>query len=235
MKKNMLVIAPVMPQQSEIELFARTLAFLESDYSMSFLDPLSIIDIKQGNTAYYLAWQHYLASVLHVYDAFIGFSFGGVILQQCFPLFENKHTPLILFSTPTRADDALNQKLGKVIDLCEKNKVEEGLDQLYKEVYYPNPSLCFDWINLNHADAATRLITGLKRVLNTDSSDILKSTTVNHLHLIGEHSNLVNAHNVIAPKTGRLITVPGAGMRVLQDNLLFCKEVMMDVLCCEHE
>ncbi len=237
MSKTILVIAPVMPQQSEIELFASTLAFLKPDFNMDFLDPLPIIDINLENKAYYLAWQHYLAAVLNQYDAFIGFSFGGVILQQCFPLFENKHIPIILFSTPTRADDALKQKLGKVIELCEKNQVKEALDKLYKEVHYPHqqPILCCDWNNINPADAGVRLITGLKRVLNTDSSHVVKTATVNHLHLIGERSNLVNTQNVTPPQTGRLITVPGAGMRVLQDNLLFCKQVIMDELCCEHE
>ena len=230
MKKNMLVIAPVMPQRSEIELFASTLAFLEPYYNIDFLDPLLMIDICLENKAYYSAWQHYLTRVLNQYHAFMGFSFGGVILQQCFPLFEHQPHSIILFSTPTCADAVLKQKLRNVIGLCENNQVEQALDVLYKHVYSPNQQPAGFLDGLNQSEAAERLVTGLKRVLNTDSSHLVETTMVNHLHLIGEYSDLVNAQNVLAPKAGQLISVPSAGMRVLQDNLLFCKQILMDEL-----
>ena len=235
MKKNILAIAPIMPKQSEIELFSSTLAFLKPHCEIDFIDPLVIIDINVENRPYYLAWQQYLADQLQKYEGFIGFSFGGVILQQCFPLFENKHIPMVLFSTPTFADNALKNKLGEVIHLCENNQVEQALDVLYTDVYYPNNHPFSGWDDINLVESSERLIKGLKRVLDTDSRHLLKTTTVNHIHLIGARSDLVNTQNVIPPKSGQLMIVPNAGMRVLQDNAVFCKQVIMDELRCENE
>ncbi len=134
----------------------------------------------------------------------------------------------VLFSTPTFADSSLNQKLGTVINLLKKNQVDQALSALYSDVFYPHQQPSCDWATLDQAEAAKRLIGGLTRVLNTDSSNLVKTTPVNHLHLIGECSNLINIQNVLSPKTGWLLPVPGAGMRVLQDNLSFCKKIIME-------
>ena len=231
-KKTILVIAPVVPQPSDISHIASSLAFLEPYCHLDFIDPLSVIDENLGNDAYYLSWQSQLSSYLEYYEAFIGFSFGGVILQQCFPVFENKSLPIVLFSTPTFIDCALNQKLSMVIDLLKKSRVEEALSLLYSNVFYPYQLPSFYWDTLDKAEAARRLVVGLTRVLNTDSSSLVQSTTVDHLHLIGECSNLINSYNVLSPQSGMLVTVPGASMRVLQDNLSFCKKTMMERLGC---
>jgi hypothetical protein len=232
-RKSILAIAPIVPDQSEITRLERTLAFLEPYYRIDFLDPLSAVDIHLEKAAYYHAWQEKVALYLERYDAFVGFSFGGVILQQCFPLFESKQIPIVLFSTPTFVDSALHQKLGVVIELLKKNQVERALSALYHDVFYPHQQPVHDWAMLDQAHAAERLIGGFTRILNTDSSYLIKTTTVNHLHLIGERSNLINTHNVRPAQTGVLLTVPGAGMRVLQDNLNFCKKVIMEALLCE--
>ena len=229
-KKNILVIAPIVPQPSDIASIASTLFFLEPYCHLDFLDPLSMVDTNQDNDAYYLAWQQQMLTYSERYDAFMGFSFGGVILQQCFSLFEQLHHPIVLFSTPTVADCALHQKLGRVIDLLKQNRVESALSALYGPVFYPGRQPRQDWSKLNNNEAAQRLIAGLTCVLSTDSSNIVKTTHVDHLHLIGECSNLINTQNVHPPKTGQLLRVPQAGMRVLQDNLSFCKKVLLEYL-----
>ena len=235
MKKNILVIAPIMPQRSEIESFANTLAFLLPHYNLNVIDPLEIIDISLKNHDYYLAWQHYLSHPHQPYDALIGFSFGGVILQQCFSLFEHQPIPIILFSTPSFADQTLIQTLQQVISLCENNQLEQALDVLYTAVYHPNPSRLQRLKTLNPTEAADRLINGLNRILATNATRLLKTNTVPHLHFIGEQSNLVNFQNVVAPNVGKLLRVPQAGMRVLEDNLLFCQPIMMNELGCGNE
>ncbi len=72
------------------------------------------------------------------YDIFFGFSFGGVILQQCFSLFEQFRKHIILFSTPTFANDALIKKLGEVISLSKEHRLNDALVSLYQHVFYPN-------------------------------------------------------------------------------------------------
>lgn len=231
-KKAILVIGPVSPEASEIESIAKTLGFLESDYHIDYVDSLSIM-APVANEAYYGLWEKYLASVLHRYEVFMGFSFGGVILQQCFALFEAVKKSIVLFSTPSFADESLSLKLGKVVQLCQANALDEALNQLYQDVFLSDASsLSFPIVDRNKA--AGRLIFGLNRVLHTDSRTLLKHSKVDHLHLTGERSQLVGQANVVAPKTGRLLVVPHAGMRVLQDNPAFCQSAISERLSRER-
>lgn len=231
-KKKILVIAPVTPQKSDIESIATTLAFLNKQFTLDFVDPLSLTE-NSSDTEYYSLWEQQLLKTISQYDIYFGFSFGGVILQQCFSLFAPFNKPILLFSTPTFADDTLKQKLGQVIELCNKNKLDEALQSLYQHVYYPNKMSPMLHQNIDQAEALNRMIFGLLKVLETDSTDKVTQSTVPHIHLIGELSHLVNKDNVLAPKSGRLITIPGAGMRVLQDNPTYCEQVILETLNCE--
>lgn len=232
-KKKILVLTPDTPDPSYIESVVSPLSFLENDYSIHPIDSLSIMD-DIPKTAYYRLWEQKLSAYLPHYDAFFGFSFGGVILQQCFSLFTDINKPIVLFSTPSFADSALTKKLEEVITLCKMNQVDQALHTLYQYVYYPNEIPLQSPHSLNHAIAATRVIYGLTRVLETDSTSILKTNTIKHLHLIGEGSHLVNKDNVIKPKTGTLLKVPEAGMRMLRDNPLYCQKALREALNSEH-
>lgn len=229
MKKKLLVIGPVTPQESDLKSIAATLSFLDETYTIDFIDSLSMMD-EMPDSHFYQFWHQKLCHYLPQYEGFLGFSFGGVILQQCLSLFETYKKPLILFSTPTFADATLNKKLGRVISLSRENKVEEALQLLYTDVFYPNTQPLKLHTDLNNDAAAKRLIFGLTKVLQTDSRAQLALSTVDHLHLIGESSHLVNQKNVIHPENGRLLIVPGAGMRVLQDNLPYCEDRIREVL-----
>lgn len=228
-KKKILVIGPVSAHAEDMASIANTLAFLNEGYAIDYLDSLSIMD-ELPNAAYYQLWEHKLASCINDYDAFFGFSFGGVIIQQCFSLFQPVNKPIILFSTPTFADSSLNQKLGLVVHLCQEDKLEEALQALYEPVFYPNPIPPLSSTNLNRNQAYKRLIFGLNRVLQTDSSTILQKNHVRHLHLIGEYSNLVNNNNVIAAQNSQLVVVPHSSMRVLQDNPTYCQKIILEAL-----
>ena len=232
--KKILVLAPVLPEPSDIESIAKSLSFLNKEYDIDFIDSLTIMQ-DVSNEEYYQLWENELQKRVINYDAFLGFSFGGVILQQCFSIFSTLNKPIILFSTPTRANDSLTQKLGNVLSLCKENKLNDALKILYDDVYYPDKAPTLSRENSNSDLAAKRLIFGLSRVLATDSTKIAQQSSVKHLHLIGEYSCLVNEHNVIAPKSGRLVIVPGASMRVLENNLPYCKKLIMETLISETE
>lgn len=228
-KKKILVIGPVSAHPEDMASIAKTLTFLTEDYAIDYLDSLSIME-ELPNAAYYKLWEQKLATCLNDYDAFFGFAFGGVVIQQCFSLFRSLKKPIILFSAPSFADGPLNQKLGLVVHLCEEDKLEEALQALYEPVFYPNPMPPQSTINLNRDQAYKRLIFGLNRVLQTDSRPILQTNQVPHLHLVGEYSNLVNNKNVIAAANGQLVTVPHSSMRVLQDNPTYCQKIILEVL-----
>lgn len=226
MKKKILILGPVLPDAAEIEEIAKTLSFLHNDYLIDFIDPLSIQE-EVTNEIYYRLWEQELSKHLNHYDAFFGFSFGGVILAQSIHLFTDLNKAIVLFSTPSFADKALAKKLGTVIQLCKEKKLIEALNFLYDSVFHPHKAPHQFSEVANEELASSRLIFGLQRVLATDSRSLLNETKVDHLHLIGECSDLVNQANVIAPKTGQLAVVPVSGMRMLQDNPSFCQELIL--------
>ncbi len=228
-KKKILVITPVQHYPSYFEPIINPLSFLEEEYAIHPIDSLAQME-DIPNKEYYHYWEQELSKYLPYYDAFFGFSFGGIILQQCFSLFANRNKPIVLFSTPTFADPTLTRKLGEVIALCKEGKMDEALSSLYKHVYYPNEIPPQETHSFDPVIAAKRMIFGLTRVLETDSTSVLKENQVNHLHLIGELSDLVNKDNVVAPQKGNLLSVPGAGMRMLRDNLPFCKKAILETL-----
>ncbi|QRN04639.1 hypothetical protein GH742_12590 [Legionella sp. MW5194] len=227
-KKRLFILAPVMPQSADITGMAESLSFLSPYYQLDWCDPLAEIDITLPNDTYYHHWQEKLPGLLPHYAGFIGFSFGGVILQQCLPLLLKKK--LILFSTPTFADTTLTEKLSRVIHLCQQHQLVAALESLYREVYFPNPLPVTKRDIGDTAQAEHRLITGLTKVLTTDSTKLITTSKANYLHFIGEQSHLVNHRNVLAPPHGQLLIVPGASMRVLQDNLPFCKKIILEKL-----
>lgn len=228
-KKKILVITPVQHYPSYIEPILKPLSFLDEEYSIHPIDSLAQME-DIPNKEYYHYWEQELTKYIPHYDAFFGFSFGGIILQQCFPLFANIHKPIVLFSTPTFADHSLAKKLGEVVALCKEGKMDEALSSLYKHVYYPNKIPFQETQPFDPVIAAKRMIFGLTRVLETDSTSVLKENPVSHLHLIGELSHLVNKNNVVAFQEGNLLSVPGAGMRMLRDNLPFCKKAILETL-----
>ncbi|HHS2946935.1 TPA: hypothetical protein ACTEL6_000113 [Legionella pneumophila] len=231
-KKRLLIIGPVSTQSSSPRHLSQNLSFLNPYYSIECLDPLVTLQ-ECPDEEYYRIWQNQLKPLIKIYDAFVGFSFGGVILQQCFSILSGKKKQIILFSTPTFADSILREKLETVISLCSQNKLEEGLSSLYQAVYAPHSIPDASLQYLNRELAIKRLIFGLTKVLKTNCVSILNHCNVNHLHLIGEKSQLVNTNNVIKPSCGQLIVVPEASMRVLESNPTFCKEAILKAL--NHE
>lgn len=231
-KKNILVLTPDTPHPSYIAHVLHPLGFLEEHYQLHPLDSLEIMD-DLPNDAFYHLWNKKLVNQLPLYDAFIGFSFGGVILQQCFSLFTHIKKPIILFSTPTFAHRQLTNSLQQVVSLCENLQIETAMEYLYQLVYYPHEPPKQSHRLPNKAAAAKRVIYGLNRVLTTDSRAVLNQNQVNYVHLIGEQSRLVNKDNVIVPPSGTLLNVPNAGMRVLRDNPVYCQKVIWEAL--NHE
>ncbi|RUQ90061.1 hypothetical protein [Legionella septentrionalis] len=222
-KKRILVIAPVLAQSTDIKAIANSLAFLAGEYELDYIDPLS--QYRDASPAeFYLQWQKKLSEAINSYEVFLGFSFGGVILQQCFPIFASAQKTIMLFSTPSFADETLVQKLGEVIRLCKENQVQAALLQLHHYVACkPGPA---NFKLDDSSAAARRLILGLERVLSSDSRAILHTTEVRYWHFIGAQSNLVNLQNVVVAKRGRLCVIPNAGMRVLQDNPQHCQALI---------
>ena len=219
--QKILVLAPALACASHLSsIEAMLVPFFSRGAVFDICDPLETLS-DLDNQAYYEAWSLKLAACLSQYDIVIGFSFGGVILQQNFALFEQeqfKHLPIILFSTPSFTDDALKEKLSAVIDDAKAYALDKAYTRLMQSVAYPNASDIISADSQNAKLSCERLVQGLTRVLTTDSTNQLKQTKVNYLHCIGASSALVNQYNVFEAAGCTLATIASAGMRVLQDN-----------------
>jgi hypothetical protein len=229
--KKIAVFLPVMPQRSFMSSIVDALTFLKPEFQCDFIDSYEIHgDVK--NELYYPKWKERLQK--KTYDAYLGFSFGGVILQQCFSILEPLNKPIVLFSTPTFTNEDLSSKLGEVIHLCKQHRVLEGVINLYQHALSPNPLPETSYELDDEAESGARLVHGLQKVLDTDSEDILLRTRIKYTHFIGAESALVNLTNVRMGVNGKLCVVPKAGMRVLQDNMDFCRPIILEQLRCEY-
>lgn len=233
MRKRALVVGPVMPQSAEREVLLKSLEFYTAHQSLEFIDPLDFFE-TQDDDAYYARWREYIKERLSDFDSFVGFSFGGVILQQCFEILSTLKKPIFLFSTPSYADDALKTKLEDVATLSESGAVEQALIALQKHVVFPKKLNVTEVKIADTFNTARRTVLGLRRVLRTDSRNILRKVHVEHVHFVGEHSDLVNTSNVVEGRGGKTVIVPGSGMRMLQDNPEFCKKIIVEHLQHEH-
>lgn len=228
MTRKILVLGPVLAYKSQISEISNMLDFLTSKYDLNILDPLENDILKEEN--YFNYWNNYLKDNKDNYECLIGFSLGGVILQKNLSCLQDKK--IILFATPSFTNFDLKQKLQQVIDLNEKGNFKEANNLKTKLVFHPNPSpACINEYNSDEEMGRVRLRCGLKLVLNNNSkSDLESNNNPNLNHFIGEESSLVNMSNVVRPGAGTVYTVPNSGMRVLNDNLEYCKTVIWDIL-----
>ncbi len=228
--KKILIFGPILPEWAEIQAIAESLQFLDSDYELTYVDPLDVSTLSIDHVEFIQNWKNKIQSLLHQYDAFFGFSLGGIILQQCFDLFEKKDKPLILFSVPSFSDELLTERLNQVVELIKHNQLAEAIAMKNKFVFHPykfaNPVV----MPIYSVKAALRLSYGLELVLQIDSREKLKKTSTQFLHLIGKESQLVNLQNIFMPLISHLIEVPNAGMRVLKDNLSYCMHPILNFL-----
>jgi len=227
--QSILVLGPITAAPQEINRIAASLSFLQKHHILTFWDPLSVVD-EAVNQDFYSIWKKSISEVLNSYTVYVGFSFGGVILQHCFPLLERENKKVILFSTPSFAGVSLRRKLEKVIHLCESDQVSTALQQLYQNVYLNQIIKEKDFEYLDQQSARKRLVFGLKRILQTDSRSLLAKCDLPYLHLIGADSQLVTEDDVLEDHNVKLVRVPNSGMRVLQDNPEFCHKKIIEYL-----
>jgi len=227
--KKVLIIGPVLAEWVEIQGILNTLHFLDKEYKIEIIDPLSNITAEMNENVFFSQWRVKLKPLIAEYHAFLGFSLGGTILQTVFDYFENTKKPVVLFSVPSFADALLRDRLGTIIRLIKEKSVEAAIAAKNQLVFYPAVPPEYKKIVSNPINAAFRLSFGLRCVLAMDSRSLM-TKNVNYLHFIGEKSQLVNRHNVMTSSPTQLIEVPMAGMRVLTDNPEYCQMPLIQFL-----
>lgn len=229
-KKKLLVIGPITPKYSEIVSISDSLNFLRPNYEIKFFDSLENVSNEISSKNFYFDWLNKLKYESSNFDGFLGFSFGGVILQKSFTLFENINKPIILFSTPSFIDHSLNIKLTTIVEKIKSGQLKEAIQHLNNNVFYPNNPPQKAYFPDDSGQESLRMIKGFEFILKTDSRKILSGTTIQYLHFVGDQSLLVNRDNVVQSINGKIDYVPVSGMRVLQDNPHYCIKKISEFL-----
>lgn len=227
LNKKILVLCPILPEWSEAKVIADSLAFLGSKYQLELVDPLAGLERNTSFDDLVSFYKKKISDNVGDYYAFVGFSFGGVVLQKCFDILEKHNKKALLFSTPSFTDQSIADRLSSVVELIVSDSVTAAINELNRYVYYPKEPIA---MKLNIKDeklAALRMSLGFQFIIQADSRDILKRTNVSYLHFIGEKSMLVNQDNVVTANFGKLFVVKNAGMRILQSDADFCKAPIM--------
>lgn len=218
-----------MAEVSHQVAIVKSLFFLEKmGFKLTWVDPLEL-DLFVDNQAFSHNWQRRFKNWIDTFDVFLGFSFGGTIIQQCFSVIDAYDKPVILFSSPSRVNDTLYNKLNEVVMLCQEGALSDALDTLYRFVYLKSEQMTKLHVS-NHKKGCERMISGLKRVMSTDLSLVVQAFSKKYIHFIGQHSNLITASDILMGPNGCLIQVPQAGMRILEDNPSYCQPMILDYL-----
>lgn len=226
--KKIIVFGPALPRWNEIDAIKKSLYFLSPDYSLSFLDPLADAIVNPSQVTNYRLWRDRIKAQMNDCVAFIGFSFGGVILRHCFELFNQIKKTIILLSVPEKIDITLQEQLSKIIAYAEQGNADLAMKIHQQSIFFPSQPTSEYIFPEEKSTMCKRLSVGLQAVLNINNHCI--THPIKHLSLVGEKSKLVNINHIQPSVEGRCVIVPKAGMRVLQDNPLFCQSIIMDEL-----
>ncbi len=225
---KVLAISPKLPQPSNLEAFSHCLDFLKPQCAITFVDSLEKFENLSFN-AFSDYWQQKILSLMDQYDAFIGFSLGGVVLLNCLQEFNSKNKVIILCSTPSKLEPVLSEKLSAIYNLTKDNQTQEAIHQLNNWIFSKEKegedALLDDKEIVNK-----RMQFGLGYVLHHPLPERVLQSTTKVYQLVGENSKLVTKDNIYVTPNTTLCVVPHSGQRVLEDNPEFTQKMIKDWL-----
>jgi hypothetical protein len=228
--KKIIVLAPALPRWQEVNAIKKSLSFLENEYSLVFLDPLVDAIKNSEKVNDFSLWEKRIGKELDHCVALIGFSLGGIILRRCFNFLEKLNKKIILISSPEKINASLINQLKKIINHANKGEVNLAIEEHSKSIFFPSSPLKKRIKPKDKEIICKRLSIGLKIVLDKDNySDEHKNISDDWVLLVGEKSKLVNIKHITYQEK-KCIIIPNAGMRILQDNPVFCQSIIKEAL-----
>ncbi len=203
----------------------RTIDFFKQHYPSVQFDYIDIISFSKGCTQIECSvkmFKEWLLSQAGNYDFFIGFAYGGVVLQYSMDLLGDKK--VILISSPEYMNEELDEKLTLLKKMLIKNLTYEAIDLLDSFIYTDQLS-CKYKFNIPLKEVNLRLQNGFQMILtmeqfNNDSDNVMK--------LVGQNSKLVNINSIFAQNN--VVEIPDAGMRIIEENPHKVKETINEFL-----
>lgn len=217
-KKTILAISPILPTHQDLDLFSKSLSFLENDYCIEWVDPLYNKE-NMSHHEFNLYWHDFFKSNKQYYG-FIGFSFGAMLLHIFAHLCEDK--PTVLIAPPIVMTKDLEYKLKTTLELCQHSGIKSCMDYLMQYVSKDSDDESYsDYLSCETG----RMVFGLNYVISfINHKDIAQTSPV--LQMVGEDSNLVKRENLFITKSSTVKIIPNAGMRVLSENPEYSQNIL---------
>ena len=209
--KKIVILSQILPYFQNAEMmFRRNFADLLNDFSFEIYDSLAFLQDSNIQMAEYA--KNFLDIIKKSdVDIFIGFSFGGAILQNLATLIP-KDKKIILISTPSIISAELKSKLEHLIDLLNKKEKLSASKALHhfiaRNSQTPLPVEDYD------ETAIKRLIFGFETLLTHK----INKNYLNVFNLYGELSRLVTKDDIFPQKNPNNFQIPESGMRIFDDN-----------------
>lgn len=226
--KRIVVIGPCLPSYDDGLAIVNSLDFINDYCEVSYYDPLSLLYENETEEKFVSKWREKILSLAENHDVFIGFSLGGMLIKKCFGDLRIK--PCVIFSTPTQINTELRITLERIISYLQTNNYAKAISIHNGLVHYPSNIPEKNLIDGAYSEEKKRLIRGLRVVLNIGDLTIQKKDQRNLLQFVGDLSKLVTKDHIPEEEIGCTVIVPNAGMRMLQDNLDFCRPLIIDFM-----
>lgn len=226
--KKVLILSPILFNWQEITIIKESLKFLNVIADIDYIDSTSSGKIANSAQDFFLDWRDKMMLIRDKYDIFIGFSFGGVVLQQVINILKGKK--IIFISSPFKPSHQLKTRLNAIKILLQSGKIESGLTLHNSYVFAPFNPPANKIECTNCARDIDRVINGYSILLDTDSTIKLMQADTRSINLIGEKSSLVTVGDVFTNEFHTIVKIPSSGMRVLQDNPSFTHKIITDFI-----
>lgn len=226
-KGNLLVALPILACPQRREVFKKECRFLEQNYILHFYDPLEQVGLANFSFSQWLSKQQIdFMQWANCFDAYLGFSLGGMLLVRLFSIFDVER-PLVLLSTPQSLKGGLCSKIDLLLMLLGQGWVSEA--SILKNYYVFAPESASTLVDLDSEqmqNAQDRLYQGLffVKALAQQGLPELKPTFLSYY---GSESLLVNSDNVYQTHRRNCIPVYQSGMRVLSQG---SQQIHQDIL-----
>lgn len=225
--KRLYVFSPVMPIWDAGEFFRPLTSFFSTQgYKITLFDSLSLLDHRALSFEHFVSrWVEALAG-WEVPDLIAGAALGGALAQALVGSTQlSQCERLLLISTPTQVDAALEAQLQAMIDLANANNVPAAKG-LLENLVIPDGDITvaqhtgFNTPQFPLSVQGKRLAAGFDLLKGIDLSLILSRYRGRTLSIYGQKSQLVKRRNVCKPQEDiRVVEIPKGGMRPLADNL----------------
>ncbi|WP_248797772.1 alpha/beta hydrolase [Pseudomonas sp. MWU13-2105] len=220
------VLSPVMPAWDEGQFFAPlTQALVAKGYRVLIFDTLSLLaDDDEDLASFTRRWATVLEPLGPI-ALLAGSALGGALVQSLLATAVGEQTAkVLLISSPTRADKILDRRLGAMAELASAGDVDKALlllEQWVLPAHRPPTTQQPTSGSLDDRQAGHRLDRGFRLLSKLNLESQVSAWPGRLLSLFGEDSQLVRAANVSFSTSTRhlAVSVPGAGMRPLQDDL----------------